>query len=116
MVKPPKVSMWGDKYILEDGGNHRIAASQELNRPIEVSIIGEHVEHESVQNKGDGRKYAARQDVSDLLNSKAAENEVKYASHHGEKDGIGQEAVVQDKRGEYFLFSMNEHSPDRGTP
>jgi hypothetical protein len=47
--EPPKVYKCGDKYILVDDGNHRVAASQELNRPIKVSVTGEYIEKSKVQ-------------------------------------------------------------------
>jgi hypothetical protein len=41
---PPEVYKCDDKYILVDDGNHRVAASKELNRPIKVNVVGEYSE------------------------------------------------------------------------
>jgi hypothetical protein len=50
-AKPVAVSKCGDKYVLDDFGNHRVAASQELNRPIKVNIVGEYKEQSQSQDK-----------------------------------------------------------------
>lgn len=34
----------GDKYVLVDDGNHRVAAGKELNRPIKVIVTVEYTE------------------------------------------------------------------------
>ena len=36
---PPKVTQVGDHYVLNSDGSHRVAASQELNRPITVDVV-----------------------------------------------------------------------------
>ncbi len=43
-AKPPEVYKCGNKYILVDDGNHRVAVSKELNRPIKVNVTGEYME------------------------------------------------------------------------
>lgn len=50
-AKPPEVYKWGNKYVLVDDGNHRVAASQELNRPIKVNVTGEYVEQNQAQGE-----------------------------------------------------------------
>ena len=41
---PIKVQKCGDKYVIEDDGNHRVAAAKELNRSIKVEVVGEYAE------------------------------------------------------------------------
>lgn len=40
-AKPPRVYQSGDHYVLADDGSHRVAASQELGRPITVDVVGQ---------------------------------------------------------------------------
>jgi hypothetical protein len=47
---PPEVSRCGDQYVLEKDGNHRIAASKELNRPIKVNVTGKYIENKQSQD------------------------------------------------------------------
>lgn len=44
---PPNVSKWGDKYVLDTDGSHRVASSKELNRPINVKVTGVYKERRS---------------------------------------------------------------------
>lgn len=48
-LPPPEVYKCGDKYELVDDGNHRVAASQELNRPIKVNVTGEYIDKQHAQ-------------------------------------------------------------------
>ena len=48
--EPPEVYKCEDKYVLVDDGNHRVAASQELNRPMKVKVTGEYVDQNQEQN------------------------------------------------------------------
>ena len=41
---PIKVQKCGDKYVIEDDGNHRVAAAKELNRPVKVEVVGKYTE------------------------------------------------------------------------
>ncbi len=49
--KPIEVYEYGDKYVLIDEGNHRIAASQELERPVKVKVTGKYIEHNQSLNE-----------------------------------------------------------------
>jgi len=48
--KPIPVYECGDKYVLVDDGNHRVAAAQELNRPIIVNVTGKYIEQNQEQD------------------------------------------------------------------
>jgi hypothetical protein len=49
-AKPIEVYECGDKYVLVDDGNHRVAAAQELDRPVKVNVTGKYVEQEQSQD------------------------------------------------------------------
>ncbi|MDR0908306.1 MAG: hypothetical protein LBM77_00940 [Spirochaetaceae bacterium] len=46
-----EVNKCGDKYELVGDGAHRVAASRELNRPINVNVTGEYVEQSQSQDE-----------------------------------------------------------------
>jgi hypothetical protein len=48
--EPIDVYKCDDKYVLIDDGNHRVAAAQELNRPINVKVTGEYKEQSQTQD------------------------------------------------------------------
>ena len=48
--KPVEVYECGDKYVLVDDGNHRVAAAQEQNRPVKVNVTGKYVEQSQTQD------------------------------------------------------------------
>jgi hypothetical protein len=48
-ARPPEVSHYGDQYVLEKDGTHRVAASKELNRPIKVKVTGKYIEKKQSQ-------------------------------------------------------------------
>ncbi|MDR1149258.1 MAG: hypothetical protein LBK66_11570 [Spirochaetaceae bacterium] len=52
---PPEVSRCSDQYVLEKDGNHRIAASKELNRPIKVNVTGKYIENKQSQDADNSR-------------------------------------------------------------
>jgi hypothetical protein len=39
---PPKVYQSGEHYVLASDGSHRVAAAQELGRPITVEVVPDH--------------------------------------------------------------------------
>ena len=49
--EPVEVYKCGDKYVLVDDGNHRVAAAQELDRPVNVKVTGEYKEQSQEQDE-----------------------------------------------------------------
>jgi len=50
-AEPIEVCKCDDKYVLVDDGNHRVAAAQELNRPVNVRVTGEYKEQSQAQDE-----------------------------------------------------------------
>jgi len=48
--EPIEVYKCDDKYVLVDDGNHRVAATQELDRPVKVKVTGEYKEQIQAQD------------------------------------------------------------------
>ena len=72
-AEAPDVYKCGDKYVLVDDGNHRVAASQELNRPMKVNVKGEYTENGQAQfnNSAKTSAYDSPQSGASAFNSSA---------------------------------------------